>query len=434
MNAVHTSWHRHVVAVVLAALTTVLVAGPVTAAARVPSARATLGTDDYPYKNVARGMATTAGQSMDAWRFYNGFCTSFVAWRINDLEGKSDWADHHASASDPYWSFTNFMPKAGGGTVQFGDADNWATAAGLLGWTVNSTPTVGSIAQYNAFEGDASNSASGHVAVVTKTYSDGKVDVEEYNWTNPGAYDTRIHVAAPRYIHVPGVPTNLGGDVSVTPFSTSSAYVKQTYSDVLSRQPTSTELSTWAGKINTGTDPGQLVSTLVGTDPFNTASAQTVRMYLAYFQRGPDVGGYQYWLNRLVSGSATTWYVSQTFALSDEFKATYGSLDNPSFVDLIYKNVLNRTADAGGRAFWIDQLNQGMTRGAVMTNFSESAENISVTQPKVGVARLYLALFQRTPDAGGWASWTGQVAQGMSIAALADVFRQSAEYAKRVTG
>jgi len=41
---------------------------------------------------------------------------------------------------------------------------------------------------------------------------------------------------------------------------------------------------------------------------------------------------------------------------------------------LIYANVLTRTPDDAGFAFWLDRLQQGTSRGGVMLAFSESPE------------------------------------------------------------
>src|SRR5688500_19664870 len=67
--------------------------------------------------------------------------------------------------------------------------------------------------------------------------------------------------------------------------------------------------------------------------------------------------------------------ISDAFGQSPEFVNTYGALTNAQFVDRVYRNVLGREPDAGGRAFWTQQLDSGArTRGQVMTGFSESAE------------------------------------------------------------
>ena len=71
--------------------------------------------------------------------------------------------------------------------------------------------------------------------------------------------------------------------------------------------------------------------------------------------------------------------VSAEFALSAEFVARYGRADDATFVDLVYQNVLKRPADPPGRAYWIQQLADGMTRGEMMVGFTESPENVAAT-------------------------------------------------------
>lgn len=105
----------------------------------------------YPYKN-----ASTSG--VDAWKFYNRQCTSFVAWRLNDAGIK----------------FSNYM-KGG----HFGNAENWARNAKKLGYKVNKTPKPGAVAQWDAFA--FGHSGWGHVAYVTEIKG-GKVTIEEYNY------------------------------------------------------------------------------------------------------------------------------------------------------------------------------------------------------------------------------------------------------------
>jgi hypothetical protein len=99
------------------------------------------------------------------------------------------------------------------------------------------------------------------------------------------------------------------------------------------------------------------------------------RLYQAAFDRKPDVSGLDYWYQKMNSGMALT-DVAAGFINSAEFKALYGS--NPSneqFVTLLYDNVLHRVPDAGGYAYWTDQLAGGMTKEQVLIGFSESTEN-----------------------------------------------------------
>ncbi len=102
------------------------------------------------------------------------------------------------------------------------------------------------------------------------------------------------------------------------------------------------------------------------------------RLYLGYFLREPDAGGLAYWAVQRQTG-VTLAAVSEQFALSEEFVNRYGVAGDAAFVDLVYTNVLGRQADEGGRAYWIGQLANGVTRGELMAGFTESAEFIALT-------------------------------------------------------
>lgn len=161
---------------------------------------------------------------------------------------------------------------------------------------------------------------------------------------------------------------------------------------------------------------------------------EIARLYNAYLQRDPDPGGLNHWRTQRIAGSPAS-DISNSFAGSAEFAATYGPLTNTQFIDLVYQNVLGRPGDAAGRAFWISQLDLGVSRGEVMSGFAESAEFVARTEtaqaqsPFEGPAtRLYLAFFKRLPDATGLDFWSGQLAAGSSTADVARGFAQSTEF------
>ena len=111
-----------------------------------------------------------------------------------------------------------------------------------------------------------------------------------------------------------------------------------------------------------------------GDDPVTMSrSHQIQRLYLAYFLREGEAAGFDFWLNN----ARSIGQISDFFAASDEFRTRYGSLSNDQFVDLVYRNVLGRNSEPGGRAYWIGRLGGGMSRGDLMINFSNSTEFIS---------------------------------------------------------
>ncbi len=104
------------------------------------------------------------------------------------------------------------------------------------------------------------------------------------------------------------------------------------------------------------------------------SSSPTIqRLYAAYFRRASDQAGLDYWVGRIQAGASVA-SVSEAFAASAEFQATYGRLSNRDFVRLIYVNVLGREPDQGGYDYWVGLLNSGRARGEIMVGFSESNE------------------------------------------------------------
>lgn len=182
-------------------------------------------------------------------------------------------------------------------------------------------------------------------------------------------------------------------------------------------------------------------STLIGISttivrPF-PLDGQVGRLYLAYFQRQGDAGGFSHWLRQRANGLDIN-AISAAFADSPEFQQTYGSLNNQQFVDLIYQNVLGRAGEAEGRSFWTTTLNKGTSRGAVMVAFADSPEFVTKTKTaaltastEASIYRLYVAFFLRFPDQGGMNFWIDMRNRGTSLDAVAGEFANSEEFQAR---
>ena len=101
-------------------------------------------------------------------------CVSYVAWYLN-------------SHGTPF----GYSTKGPRGVANFGNALMWDAAALRAGFTVSSRPLVGSVAQWRSNEVSTwtvpggrytfGAGSSGHVAVVTRVYADGNVDLAQYN-------------------------------------------------------------------------------------------------------------------------------------------------------------------------------------------------------------------------------------------------------------
>ncbi len=102
---------------------------------------------------------------------------------------------------------------------------------------------------------------------------------------------------------------------------------------------------------------------------YNQAEHEPIlRLYAAFFNRSPDVAGARYWLSDIHDGQgASLDLIAAQFALSREFKDTYGSVSNEQYLSILYQNVLQRQPDPSGFQYWLGLLeNRELTRGGVV--------------------------------------------------------------------
>jgi hypothetical protein len=108
-------------------------------------------------------------------------------------------------------------------------------------------------------------------------------------------------------------------------------------------------------------------------------ATQMYRLYQAAFDRTPDTAGLSYWVLQADEG-LSLYQAAQGFFASPEFVSAYGSApSNTEFVQLLYQNVLGRTASTGEQGYWTDAMLAGKAHGELLVDFSESAENVSNT-------------------------------------------------------
>jgi len=111
---------------------------------------------------------------------------------------------------------------------------------------------------------------------------------------------------------------------------------------------------------------------------------EVYRLYQAALDRTPDTAGLGFWINAVDKGASLIADVARGFIYSPEFTARYGA--NPSnadFITALYNNVLHRPFDQGGYLFWVNSLDSGADRGAVLYGFSESIENQANIAPLI---------------------------------------------------
>ena len=167
------------------------------------------------------------------------------------------------------------------------------------------------------------------------------------------------------------------------------------------------------------------------------------RLYQNVLNRNSDPSGLSYWIDRLNNESGAV--VASGFFNSDEL--TNMNLSDVQYLEMLYSTLFNRDADQNGILYWIDRMNDGITRERIQngfynsTEFSNLADSFGVTAIRdedqlVGVndfvTRFYELVLGRTPDSGGLNDWVTQLNSGTrSGTDIANGFFNSAEFNNR---
>lgn len=115
-----------------------------------------------------------------------------------------------------------------------------------------------------------------------------------------------------------------------------------------------------------------------------TTSELITELYIATFGRAPDATGLTYWVNSITSNGWSLEDVAKSFFDQSETQLLYpSSLQTSDFIDHVYSNVLNRTADTSGKSYWLAELNAGtITRNNFIIAVINGAKSGGTTSDK----------------------------------------------------
>ena len=118
--------------------------------------------------------------------------------------------------------------------------------------------------------------------------------------------------------------------------------------------------------------PAATVVTAAATDRASMVEMLVERFYRDALNRGYDIGGKAYWVDLLMNGNGDFNTVVSGFLNSAEFMDR--NLTNEDFVTTLYKVFFNRVPSNSEKSYWMNKLNNGMTRSELINAFINSAE------------------------------------------------------------
>ncbi len=270
-------------------------------------------------------------------------------------------------------------------------------------------------------------------------------------YANAGALDNNYVFKIPVYLNMPGGGTGGGGNVTPGPggYPVSEEFITQLYSSILGRQPDAEGMEYWKNKMSTGSTAADLVMGFFDSQEMKNRKL-TNEQYLGYaytaiLGRNPEPDGKAYWLGELEAG-VTRNCILAGFVESAEFTnlCNYfgirkGSITNllpadknrgqTKFVVRLYRNIFNREADEWGLNDWTYRLQNGLTACDILEGFLYSEEfEISNFSNEQYVEILYRTLLGRNADAAGKADWVGRLNAGQSRSQILAGFAYSIEF------
>ncbi|MCJ2078839.1 DUF4214 domain-containing protein [Methylobacterium sp. E-016] len=176
------------------------------------------------------------------------------------------------------------------------------------------------------------------------------------------------------------------------------AYVQSLYTNVLHRSADGGGLIYFTNELNAGVSQATVAVQIatsqeaqdVNASAFSTGvfvpdaiDSAVAREYYAVLGRTPDATGLQSFEFQVKqaagSGGANgaiqaMGNVANAMLTSPEYAQSHGGLTDAGFIDSLYVGALGRHAEAGGAAFYADQLAHGISKATVALEISQSAE------------------------------------------------------------
>ncbi|WCO69269.1 DUF4214 domain-containing protein [Iamia majanohamensis] len=168
-------------------------------------------------------------------------------------------------------------------------------------------------------------------------------------------------------------------------------YVGVVHSIFLDRPATEAEQQDWSDRFAAGTPTHRLPQELAASDEWLTVVV--TGLYQQALDRDPDPAGLAHWITQLRSGALVNRIAALIYG-SGEFYAKAGGTDT-AFVADLYDRILHRAPDPAGQAHWETQT-ATRGRGTVAAAFFASRESRGDR-----VDTLYRQILDRPADPGG---------------------------------
>lgn len=147
------------------------------------------------------------------------------------------------------------------------------------------------------------------------------------------------------------------------------------------------------------------------------------QLYVAYFNRPADPVGLAFWEGVVAGQNGNTADVSNAFATSAEYTATYAGMDSAAIVNQVYVNLFGRSAEVDGLLYWAGKLASGaLSLSNIVTAISAGAQGTDATaySSKVSAATSFTAAIDTAAEVLGYSGTAANNAAKLYISSVTD--------------
>jgi hypothetical protein len=148
--------------------------------------------------------------------------------------------------------------------------------------------------------------------------------------------------------------------------------------------------------------------------------------YASYLGRSPDAGGLAYWVRKLEQGLTDEDLAAQIIASDDYFNHAGDS--NDAWIKATYQSLLGRPADDAGASFFVGGLSHGLTRLQVAQAIATSVEH-----ERLDIQADYAHYLGRAAGDDEVDFWVSKLIQGLSDEDVITQIVTSNEYLQRIS-
>ncbi len=181
-----------------------------------------------------------------------------------------------------------------------------------------------------------------------------------------------------------------------------------------------------------GSTDSQVQAAILGSNEFYVHSGSTAQgfvtsLYVDLLNRSPDANGLAYWSNIVQTGAATRTQVAAAILGSNEAEAT--EVAGWYQTDLGRTTSIDTLKSDSGVQHWVSILNSGVSPENVEALLLSSSEYLNAhgSSPTPVVAAWYQNVMGRTADSGGAAVWANFLAAGQTPFSTLQAFQATSE-------